>query len=101
MEKIPRQATKMVPTLRHLQYEDRQKKLGIYSLAARRLRGDLIETFKLLHGYTNINYEIFFKLNNTTETRGHNWKLLRGGEGLRFFFTFEMKYRVLISILKY
>ena len=66
MEKIQRKATKMVPALRHLQYEDRLKKLGIYSLAARRLRGDLIETFKLLHGYTNINYEIFFKLNNTT-----------------------------------
>ena len=50
---------------------------GIYSLAARRLRGDLIETFKLLHGHTNIDYEIFFKLNNTTETRGHNCKLLK------------------------
>ena len=65
MEKIQRHATKMVPVLRHLQYEDRLKKQGIYSLTARRLRGNLIETFKLLHGYTNINYEIFFKLNNT------------------------------------
>ena len=46
-------------------------------MAARRLRGDLIETFKLLHGYTNINYEIFFKLNITTETQGHNWKLFK------------------------
>ena len=77
MEKIQRQATKMVPALFNLQYEDRLKKLGIYSLAARRLRGDLIETFKLLHGHTNIDYEIFFKLNNTTETRGHNWKLFK------------------------
>ena len=77
MEKIQRQATKMVLVLRHLQYEGRLKKLGIYSLAARRLRGDLIEAFKLLHGYTNINYEIFFKLNNTTETQGHNWKLFK------------------------
>ena len=66
-----------VPALFNLQYEDRLKKLGIYSLAARRLRGDLIETFKLLHGHTNIDYEIFFKLNNTTETRGHNWKLFK------------------------
>ena len=44
MEKIQRQATKMVPAIRHLQYEDRLK-LGIYSLAARRQRGELIETF--------------------------------------------------------
>ena len=33
IEKIQRQATKMVPALRHLQYEDRLKKLGIYSFA--------------------------------------------------------------------
>ena len=45
MEKIQRQATKMVPALRHLKYEDKLKKLGIYNLVARRLRGDLIETF--------------------------------------------------------
>ena len=63
----------MVPARRHLQYEDRLKKIEIYSLAARRLRGDLIETFKLLYGYTNIN---FFKLNNTSETRKANWKLV-------------------------
>ena len=74
MEKIQRKATKMVPALRHSQYEDMLKKLVIYSLAPRRLRGDLIETFKLLHRNTNIDYKIFFKLNNTTETRGHNWK---------------------------
>ena len=70
MEMIQRQATKMVPALRYLQYEDRLN-TGIYSWPASRLRGDMIETFKLLHGYTctNINYIIFFKLNNTTETR--------------------------------
>ena len=67
----------MVPALRHLQYEDRVKKLGIYSLAARRLRGDLVETFKLLRGHTNIDYEIIFKLNNATETQGHNWTLFK------------------------
>ena len=59
MEKIQRQATKMVPAL--------EKNIVIYSLA-RRLKGDLIETFKLLLGCININYEITFKLNNITET---------------------------------
>ena len=77
MEKIQRQSTKMVPALRHLQYEDRLKRLVIYGLAARRLMGSLIETFKLLHGHTNFDYEKKIELNNTTETRGHNWKLLK------------------------
>ena len=67
----------MVPALRHVHYEDRLTKLRIYSLAAWRLRGDLMETFKLLHGYKTFNYEIFFKLNNATETLGHNLKLLK------------------------
>ena len=66
MEKIQRQATKIVPAIRHLQHEHRLK-IAIYSLTARRLRGDLLETVKLQH-YTNINYEILFILNNTTET---------------------------------
>ena len=59
MEKIQRQATKMFPAIETFTIRRQAKKLGIYSLAAMRLRGDLIETFKLLHGYTNINYEIW------------------------------------------
>ena len=43
MEKVQRRATRMVPELKHLKYEDRLKKLEIYHLSARRLRGDLIE----------------------------------------------------------
>ena len=49
MEKVQRRATRMVPELKHLKYEDRLKKLEIYHLSARRLTGDLIETY-------NINY---------------------------------------------
>ena len=59
----------MVPGLKHLPYEDRLKRLGLYNLSARRLRGDLIETYKLIHKHTDIDYEIFFKLNK--------WKLYK------------------------
>ena len=44
------------------------KKTRVLSFGCQELRGDLIETFKLLHACKNNNYEIFFKLNNTTET---------------------------------
>ena len=37
MEKGQRRATRMVPELKHLKYEDRLKKLDIYHLSARRL----------------------------------------------------------------
>ena len=49
LEKVQHRATRMVPGLKRLPYEDRLRRLDIYSLTARRLRGDLIETYKLLH----------------------------------------------------
>ena len=47
LEKVQHRATRMVPGLKRLPYEDRLRRLDIYSLTARRLRGDLIETYKL------------------------------------------------------
>ena len=61
LEKVQHRVTRMVPGLKRLPYEDRLRRLDIYSLTARRLRGDLIETYKLLHGYTNVDYRIFFQ----------------------------------------
>ena len=83
LEKVQHRATRMVPGLKRLPYEDRLRRLDIYSLTARRLRGDLIETYKLLHGYTNVDYRIFFQKHddhpNCTDhnTRGHDWKLFK------------------------
>jgi ribonuclease P/MRP protein subunit RPP40 len=41
-------ATKLIPELRHLEYEKRLKMLNLTSLEVRRLRGDLIQVFKIL-----------------------------------------------------
>ena len=83
-EKVQHRATRMVPGLKRLPYEDRLRRLDIYSLTARRLRGDLIETYKLLHGYTNVDYRIFFQKHDDhpdctdhDNTREHDWKLLK------------------------
>ena len=38
-----------------LPYETRLERLGLYSLYCRRQRGDLIETYKILNGYYDIN----------------------------------------------
>ena len=50
LERLQRRVTMMVHGLNDLKYEDRVKRLGLYSVQRRRLRGDLIETFKLLTG---------------------------------------------------
>ena len=53
-------ATKLIPGLRDLTYEERLKECGLTTLETRRLRGDQIEVFKILNGYENIDSNIFF-----------------------------------------
>jgi len=65
------------PTVSQLSYEDCLKKLDLYSLYCRCQRGDLIEVYKILNGYYNLNPSTFFTLNNTTVTRGHQFKLFK------------------------
>jgi hypothetical protein len=78
LEKVQRRATKLVPSLRKLPYEERLQKLGMYSLYCRRIRGDLIETFKILNGMEKVPQERFFQPMTLQTTRGHPHKLFRG-----------------------
>ena len=55
LEGVQRRATKMIPSLRNLSYEERLKRLGMFSLRRRRLRGDMMESFKVIHGIGNEN----------------------------------------------
>ncbi len=50
LENVQRQATKMLPELRDLSYPDRLCRLKLPTLAYRRLRGDMIELYKILSG---------------------------------------------------
>ena len=45
IENVQRRATKLVPKLKNLSYEERLKSLNLPSMYYRRARGDMIETF--------------------------------------------------------
>ena len=55
LERIQRAATKMIPSLRKLSYEERLKRLGMFSLRYRRLRDNMIEVFKMIYGMDKVN----------------------------------------------
>jgi hypothetical protein len=76
LEKVQRRATKQVPGLRDLSYPERLQLLQLPSLEYRRLRGDMIETFKIINQIYDINPSDFFTL-STSSTRGHSKKILR------------------------
>jgi len=76
LESVQRAATKLVPSLRNLSYENRLQALQLTSLYDRRIRGDLIETFKILSGFERISSNQFFQLQSSGyATRGHTMKL--------------------------
>ena len=75
LERIQRRATKMVHGLKDIAYDDRLEILGLISLEDRRLRGDLIEVFKILTDRENIDKYQFFTPSACSHLRGHSLKL--------------------------
>jgi len=65
----------MIPGLKDLNYEERLKELGIWSLEERRNRADLLEVFKMKNGLSAISFQEFFEVDKQQKTRGHSWKI--------------------------
>ena len=74
LEAVQARATKLIPSIRHLGYQRRLERLNLYSLEKRRLRGQLIETYKILSGIDKIDHRNLFTLSNN-QTRTNGWKL--------------------------
>ena len=90
LEGVQRRATKMIPSLRNLSYEERLKRLGMFSLRRRRIRGDMIEVFKMIHGIDKVNLGKLFIMDEDRRTRGHDFCLkikrhVNSNIGLNFF----------------
>ncbi len=76
LESIQRRATKLIPSLSHLSYQERLESLKLPSLVYRRHRGDMIQAFKFINNIWDIE-ETILEPSDQTRTRGHPKKLFK------------------------
>ena len=81
----------MIVGLRGLDYESQLKRCNLMSLEMRRLRADLLEVFKIMHGLEGLDREDIFTLQEGGHgTRGHSLKIFKQRARLtvrKFFFS--------------
>ena len=68
IEKVQRRATKILSNLKNKDYNQRLKILNLPSLKARRIRGDLIQAYKIFNDVDELNPNQLFPTNPTDRT---------------------------------
>ena len=58
-----------------MSFKERLDRLGLFSLEHRRLRGDLIEVYKIMKGLDKADNQHFFPKIGESKTRGHKFKV--------------------------
>lgn len=77
LENVQRRATRSIPGLSNLTYEERLRKIGLPTLTYRRIRGDMIETYKILTEKYDPEVSKFIRLREDSYTRGHQYKIFK------------------------
>jgi len=75
IENVQRRATRLLNHINDMSYDERLKYLNLPSLKYRRLRGDLIQMYKLVHKIDDFESLDFFTFSNITFTRGDKFKI--------------------------
>jgi hypothetical protein len=69
IDNVQKRATKQIPGMKNLSYEEHLRKLELPTLSYRQLRGDMIEVYKIIQGHYDPKASIIIKLMNDTEQR--------------------------------
>ena len=73
LKRVQRRATRLISEISQLSYEE----CRLTTLETRRICGDQIEVFKIMHGYEGLNKDMFFRIKNDSITRGHSLALVK------------------------
>src|SRR5882757_9093707 len=90
IERVQRRATKLIEGFRHMSYSERLSQTGLISTKKRRVRGDLIEVFKMLSSKDRVDFNKFFEIQSYNITRGHNCRIVKQRSHLdirKYFFS--------------
>ena len=84
LEKVQKRLVRMLSDVRAETYEERLRLAGLSTLRERRLRGDMIETFKTMRGVNHVAREDWFRIQVEEDHRPTRTNaLIVGGEVMR------------------
>ena len=71
---MQRRATQIVYDFWNLKYEERLERLNMFSLQYMRMRGDMIETYKIISGLEDVSSSQFFARSSMDNLHGNSLK---------------------------
>ena len=77
LENVQRRATRLVKALQGKTYSERLRSLVLPSLQYRRLRNDMVQTYKIVRDIDIVDKDKLFTIVTKTRTRGHKYKLFK------------------------
>jgi len=80
LENVQKKATKLITSLKHKPYEERLRILNLPTLKFRRIRGNMIEVYKILTGKYDSLISPHFPLSSSSVTRGNSFKTRNMGQ---------------------
>ena len=78
IEDVQRRATKLIPEIKNLSYPERLRKLKLLTLSYRRIRGQMIEVYKIINNIYDKNVSeiiLTFRPNADFNLRGNDYTL--------------------------
>ena len=69
LEKVQQRLIRLISDKKGDSYEERLDSVGLTSLVERRVRGDMIKTFRTLRGFNRVDKTNWFQFCNSTNTR--------------------------------